>query len=513
MSHHTLKKRKKLPEQAPGLNNGHDIIYVTFNKISLIVFLALLGVAGFAIAEEVPGVEAAAAIEKTLVDVIARTEKSVVAIARVRKEQPGETFRLEIRPDPFGRQLILPSAPQPTDPDFIPNEYGTGVVIDRRGLILTAYHVLGEESEYYVTTSDRKVYKALPKAADPRSDLAVLAVEADDLTPITFGNAAELKKGQIVISLGNPYAIARDGQASAGWGIVSNFDRKARATPSESDFAGKSTLHHFGTLIQTDAKLNLGTSGGPLLNLKGEMIGLSVALAAAAGYETAAGYAIPVDKTFRRVVETLKQGREVEYGFLGIQPANLTVQEVLKGMHGIRVAQTVPGTPAAKFDLKKDDIITAVDDTPIHDADSLVLNVGRLPVEAIAHLSVIRDGRPRTIEVKLAKYAVRGKKIITAPEPLWRGMRVEYLTAMLGNEMPTGGGISLAGEGVVVAEVAENSPASRAGLHPGMIVTHVGRTVVNTPKEFRAAVDGAVGPVDLRITDDKNNPVRTVEAD
>jgi serine protease Do len=480
-------------------------------KISLFAFLAIVAVASWGIAQEVAGIYAAAAIEKTMIDVIARTEKSVVAIARVRREQAGETFRLEIRPDPFGRRPILPSAPQPTDQDFIPNEYGAGVVIDRRGLILTAYHVLGEESDYYVTTSDRKVYKAQPKAADPRSDLAVLAVEADNLAPIAFGNADELKKGQIVISLGNPYAIARDGQVSAGWGIVSNLARKAPLAPNESDPSGKPTLHHFGTLIQTDAKLNLGASGGPLMNLDGEMVGLSVALASAAGYETAAGYAIPVDQTFRRVVETLKQGREVEYGFLGIQPANLAAQEVMKGVHGIRVAQIIPGTPAAKYGLKTDDIVTAVDDAPIYDADSLVLNVGKLPVEAVARLNVIRDGRPRTIEVKLTKYAVQGKKIVTTHEPPWRGMRVEYPTAMPSSETRTMGGISFAAEGVSVAEVAENSPAHSAGLQPGMIITHVGRTAVNTPKEFRDAVDSRSGPVDLRITDNKKNTIRTVE--
>jgi len=119
----------------------------------------------------------------------------VVAIARVRRESSGETFRMELRPDPFDRRPILSAVPRPTDPDFIPNEYGTGVVVDSRGLILTAYHVLGEDSDYYITTSDRKVYKAVPKAADPRSDLAVLAIEAADLVPISLGNAAELKKG------------------------------------------------------------------------------------------------------------------------------------------------------------------------------------------------------------------------------------------------------------------------------------------------------------------------------
>jgi serine protease Do len=481
-------------------------------KNPLLILFALLGIAGFGIADEISGPQTVAVIEKTLVDVIARTEKSVAAIARVHKEQPNENFRLEIRPDPFNRRPMLSTVPQPTDPDFIPNEYGTGVVVDRRGLILTAYHVLGEESDYYVTTADRKVYKASIKGADPRSDLAVLAIEAADLVPIVFGNADGLKKGQIVISLGNPYAIARDGQASAAWGIISNLARKAPATPSQSDPSGKSTLHHFGTLIQTDAKLNLGTSGGPLLNLKGEMIGLTVALAATAGYETAGGYAIPVDQTFRRAVETLKQGREVEYGFLGVQPANLPPEEVLNGKHGVRVAQTVPGTPAVKSGLKIEDIITAVDDKPVYDTDSLVLSLDKLPVEAVVNLSVIREGHPQTIEAKLTKYPVRGKKIVTSPEPLWRGMRVDYPTAMLNSEIRTMGTMPFTGEGVVVAEVADDSPAFTAGLRPGMIITNVGSTSVNTPQEFRDAVQAASGSVELHMANDAQNPVRTVQA-
>ena len=161
------------------------------------------------------------------------------------------------------------------------------------------------------------------------------------------------------------------------------------------------------------------------------------------------------------------------------------------------MAQTIPGTPAVKYGLKNDDIITAVDDTPIHDADSFVLSVGKLPVEAVAHLSVIRDGRPRSVEVKLTKYAVRGKKIVTVPDPLWRGMRVEYPSAMMNAEVRATGPSPFAGEGVIVAEVAENSPALKAGLQPGMVVTHVGRTAINMPKEFRAAVENISGPVVL----------------
>src|SRR5208282_3591741 len=107
------------------------------------------------------GLAAVAVIENSLVQTIAAAEKSVVAVARVRKEPPGDSVRLEFRPDPFGRRLAMAAPLPPTDPSFVPNEYGTGVVVDRRGLILTACHVLGEESDnYYITTSDRRVYRA-----------------------------------------------------------------------------------------------------------------------------------------------------------------------------------------------------------------------------------------------------------------------------------------------------------------------------------------------------------------
>jgi len=486
---------------------GHD--GRRYGALVAVTWSVLAGSLG---AQEPSGIDAAVSIERAMVEAIARAEKSVVAVARVRKEPLGEAPQLEFRPDPFRRRLLPAQTPQPTDPDFVPNEFGTGVVVDRGGLVLTAYHLLEEESDYYVTTPQRKVYRAWVKGADPRSDLAVLAVDAADLVPITFGSATAIKKGQIVLALGNPYAIARDGQASASWGIVANLSRKAPPTPDDSDPSGKRTLHHFGTLIQTDARLNLGTSGGPLLNLRGEMIGLTVALAATAGYESAAGYAIPVDATFRRVVDTLKQGREVEYGFLGVQPSNLHVQEVLTGMHGMRVSRVVPGTPAARHGLKSDDIITAVDGRPIYDADGLVLEVGKLPVEAVTRLSVLRDGRPRTLNVSLTKYPVRGRKIVTTPGPSWRGLRVDYATAVADSQSSVHGA-GFAEEAVAVSEVDQHSRAWDAGLRPGMFISHVERTSVRTPREFFSAVSGKSGPVQLRMVGDEKQPTRMVPSE
>jgi serine protease Do len=337
----------------------------------------------------------------------------------------------------------------------------------------------------------------------------VLGIEAVDLPPIRLGDAGQLRKGQIVVALGNPYALARDGQVSASWGIVSNLARKAPPAPGDVDTSGKTTLHHFGTLIQTDAKLNLGTSGGPLLNLRGEMVGLTVALAATAGYETSAGYAIPVDQTFRRVIETLKQGREVEYGFLGVQPSSLEPEEVLAGMHGIRVYRVVPGTPAALCGLRENDVVSEVNGNPIHDADGLVLQVGKLPVEAVARLGVFRDRRKLDLSATLTKYPVPGKKIVTVRDPSWRGLRVDYATAFVDSGPRARYGLSFPEIGVIVTDVEQASPAAKADLRRGMLITRVGQKPVRTPKEFHAAVARETGPVRLEV-DAEEKPLRIV---
>lgn len=469
----------------------------------VLVALLLLGVAPRVEAQQTSAIETAVAMERLLVEVIANCEPSVVAVARVRQESAEDALNPEFRPDPFGRRISPVIPPQPTDPDFVPNEFATGVVIDREGLVLTVYHTLGEDSQYYVTTHERKVYRARVIAADPRSDLAVLSIEARGLTPIRLGDGSKIRKGQIVVSLGNPYAIARDGQVSAAWGIVSNLGRKAPAIPDEFDRSGRSTLHHFGTLIQTDAKLNVGTSGGPLLNLEGEMVGLVTALPAAAGFERAAGYAIPVDKTFRRVLETLKQGREVEYGFLGVQPTNLAAEEKLQGLQGMRVQRVVPGTPAAEHGLKAGDVVTAVNGKPIYDDDGLVLEVGRLPVESVAQLQVLRGGKRLDLDVTLTKYPVRGKKVFTVRPDPWRGLRVDYATALqsggLQGIVGSGRGVAFFDRGVAVTDVVEGSPAWEAGCRAGMLITEVDGRPIDGPKEFQAAVSRRPGRVLLSV--------------
>jgi S1-C subfamily serine protease len=437
-------------------------------------------------------------MEEAMVSAIAGAEQSVVAIARVRRH---DDEPLDFSVNQFGR-LNLPERPSPGTPEFIPNEYATGVIVGSDGLILTAHHVLRNDCDYWVTLPNRRIYKVERiKAADPRSDLAVLEIDATDLTPIKFGDATKLRKGQIVITLGNPYGIARDGQASASWGIVSNLTRKDGPVPDAIDGNSKPALHQLGNLIQTDAKLNLGTSGGALLNLQGEMVGLTVSLAAAAGYEQAAGFAIPVDETFLRAVKTLKEGSEVEYGFLGVGVGTLNLADRQHGRFGVLVGSVAPATPAQRVGLMERDVITHVNGEEIHDQDRFMLNVGKLPADSTAILRVERDGRPLVLVVEeLAKYYVAGNKVVTTRPLAWRGMRVEHVTASpTFKDLLNGGRIDPQGS-VLVSDVEEDSPAWQEGLRPGMLISHVAGNRVSTPRQFLDQVSGQDGPVKLRLS-------------
>ena len=158
-------------------------------------------------------------------------------------------------------------------------------------------------------------------AGDARCDLAVLKLLDPRLGPlpvVALGDAGKLRKGQFILSLANPFAAGfRDGQPSASWGILSNIRRRALSGPGREEERVKS-LQHYGTLLQTDARLHLGCSGGALLNLQGEVVGLTTALAAIHGGETPGGFAVPLDEGMRRLLEVLKRGEEIDYGFLGV---------------------------------------------------------------------------------------------------------------------------------------------------------------------------------------------------
>jgi serine protease Do len=424
-------------------------------------------------------------LQAAVVAAIERAEPSVVAIGR--------------GPRPTDE---TPSA----DAQAVVYEYTTGLIVDARGLILTNYHALGEVSgsRYTVWLKGARQFSAKVRAADPWTDLAVLEIAADNLQPIRWGNAATLRKGDFVVTLGNPYAIIRDGSPSASWGLIANL--RARPTRfGEPATARTETLHQYGGLIETDAHLELGTSGGPIVNLEGDVVGLSTSAAAIFGYDVSARYAIPVDAGFRRVVDQLTSGGEAEFGFLGIQvdPVAPSDREMPSG---VRVGQVVRASPAAASGLRFFDVITALDAEPVLGADDFLRRVGmRAPGENLK-LTVLRDDpfikRPRPLEliVTLAKKYVAEDRpvIVTAARPQWRGARVDYASAVpdllthLDDLDPSGC--------VAVVEVAADSSAWQAGLRPQMFISHVEQDRIKTPDAFFAAVEGRSGPVNLQLT-------------
>jgi serine protease Do len=473
-----------------------------------------------AAAQEPSGLAALSALEDHLVRAIERSEKSVVSIARFDRRGADARMTAELRPS----LVFGPETPpvDPTNPDFIPTEFASGVVLEVDAgdknvayIVTTRSDVLGPD-EVWVSTVGKQTIRAKVVGTDFRSNLAVLRVPDSDWdqagkvranwTPMTLGDASKLKKGQIVIALGNPYSVARDGQASASWGIIANLsrklgpnpvDRKTTNPPDRRDI--KNTLHHFGTLIQTDAKLNFGASGGALLNLKGEMVGLTTSQAAVAGFEQAAGYAIPVDDLFHRVVDTLKQGKEVEYGLLGVSTKPLSPGEFAAGQGGVKVDSVSPGSPAFRAGITTGDIIRRVSGKPIDDVDALMLLVGRQPAGNPTTVTVEKGGRMFTVPVTLAKYEVRGESIMTAPKPAWRGMQVDYTSARQELERGKRSDLRFFDSAVLVTDVVQNSAAWQAGLRKDVFVTHVQNVVVETPRDFFTEVARHNGPVELRL--------------
>jgi serine protease Do len=479
-----------------------------------------------------PGGDAAtvAAFENTLVDVIARAETSIVAISRIGAVEPS-VLQPQIE-DVFG-DLRVPSIRVDQS-----QTTGAGVIIDPAGLVLTQYLAVKPGDAHTVTTIHGRTYPAVIKAADPRSGLAILAITppASSLQrtgtvashptalPQTFpalplGDAAQLRKGQLVVVIGDPFAIRSDGEPTASWGSITNFARKAPSGTNLNNAAGpagdyRTTFHHLGTLLQTDAKLGWSAGGGAVVNLRGELVGLTTTTSAIAGHEQPAGYAIPIDDTTRRIIDALKQGREVEYGLLGLsfRPPESPLGTADGGkLAGVMVQQVYPGSPAASAGLEQNDVITQVGDKEVRNIDGVQLAVSTLPPGKPIVVHFVRGGQPGTVTTQLAKLAVAGEKVVTAQPPMWRGMRVDFATALdtpTLTEKLTSGAIDPAGC-VLVADVEPNSVAWHAGLRRGMFISQVGGRRVTTPDEFRAAVAGQTRGVTLQLTQPIRTPAHT----
>jgi serine protease Do len=383
-----------------------------------------------------------------------------------------------------------------THPGYVPRAFGSGVVIDGdKGLILTNYHVVQDATKLYVRLPGKSSYADI-HAADPRSDLAVLKVRDTSLLPlkgIALGDADKLQRGQFVLTLSNPFAVGfRDGQASASYGILSNIRRRTLTHLKEEERV--KPFQYYSTLLQTDARLHLGCSGGALLNLSGEMVGLITSTAAIQGSETPGGFAIPVNAGMRRIIDVLKRGEEVDYGFLGVG----FDERSGNGKLGVSLTLVAKGSPAdTEGRLKEGDVLIAVNGVPVHDGDDIYTSIGMHLTGTKVKLHVRQGKAERIVDVTLGKLYVPGNVIASSlgSRKFFRGLRVDNTTLVV-QKPPRWFHIP---RGVLITDVQPNTGAARVDLKAGDVITHVNGVAVTTPDAFYQAVDGVQAPVELTM--------------
>jgi len=357
---------------------------------------------------------------------------------------------------------------------------GSGVIIDPAGVILTNNHVVDGAGKVVVRLADGREFSAAEIKKDPKTDLAIVRIKgASNLKAARLGDSEKMEVGDWVLALGDPFRL--EGTVTAG--IISAKERPL----SPETRAG---------FLQTDASINPGSSGGPLINLDGEVIGINTAIHTRTGTNDGVGFAIPSNLA-KWVSDQLVKTGSVKRAYLGVAIQTLTQQLAdhfrLKVREGILVSGVRPDSPAAAAGLKAGDVITKFDGKPVGDMQQLVGMVDRSPIGESRKLEVVRDGKRQEISVTLREQpsdygvAVRGPERSGRHEPAKvdrLGLQVEALTKEVADQL----GLK-AGEGVVVTEVAPGSLASRAGVATGDVITQVNRKPVRLAQDFKKALD------------------------
>src|SRR4030043_1923085 len=439
-----------------------DIKNITYrNKIIgvCILFSVTIFFAVFLLNGHVSETNAAAApsvaqlVPRSFSDIAKKAKPSVVNISTT---QVIKSWTFSQRPfqspfgenDPFGDFFERFFGNRMPRGDYRTNSLGSGFIIDKEGYILTNNHMVESADEVKVILSDKREFKAEIIGRDPKTDLALIKIEdAKDLEPLTLGDSEKLEVGDWVVAIGNPYGLENTVTA----GIVSAKYRQI----------GTSSYDNY---IQTDASINRGNSGGPLLNTPGEVIGINTAIFSQSGGSIGIGFAIPINMA-KDLLPQLKTGKVIR-GWLGVMIQKVTPELKqkldLKDEKGALVADVTPGGPAEKAGIQRGDVIISFNGKEIKEMSELPYVVASTPVGKSAHVEVLRKGQKQSLEVKLAELKDEKEAPVATEAKPRLGMTVEDLTP----EMAKNFGLSEA-KGVVVVQGEDGSSAAGAGVGGG----------------------------------------------
>ena len=383
---------------------------------------------------------------------------------------------------PFFKEFFGERMPERQRPQLRrPSALGSGVIVDaENGYLLTNNHVIEMAEEITVTLTDRRTFQAELVGADPETDVALLKIDANSLTALPLADSDELQVGDYVVAIGNPFGL---GQTVTS-GIVSAVGRSGLRLGPDS----------YQNFIQTDAAINVGNSGGALINLKGELVGINTAIFTGRGGNIGIGFAIPINMA-QRIMDQLLAHGEIQRGRIGVQIQDLTPEfaEALGTTHqrGALVAQVLPGTPAEAAGVQAGDVIVGMNGQPVVGASDLRNKVGLLRVGDAVRLTIERDGEPLTIDLAVGE---RGEMALSA------GSQIPQLEGVvLGPLTPDSPLYDELKEGVVVIEVEADTPAWNEGLREGDVIVEVNRQEVRSTDDIVAALEGSQPPLLLNI--------------
>ena len=363
---------------------------------------------------------------------------------------------------------------------------GTGFVISADGYIVTNNHVVDSADEVLVKMRDGSEHQARVIGADAKLDVALLKIKAKNLKAVTLGDSQALRVGDWVVAIGNPFGLEQTVTA----GIVSAKGRVIGAGPYDS-------------FIQTDAAINPGNSGGPLFNVQGEVVGINTAIYSRSGGNNGIGFAIPI-KMAESVINELRETGHVTRARLGVFIAEVDKETMealgLKDQNGALVRQVENGSAADKAGIKAGDVVVSVDGKPIKSVHELPMTIAsHRPGDKVA-VGLIRDGKPMTKTVAVEKMPESDTaKADDQKSPIRLGLALSTLDSDTAANLQTN-----VKEGVVVQQVAEGSPAQRAGIARGDVIFSVNRKPVKSVKEFMTMAEEFKGGDVLQVLLDRH---------